>query len=75
MNEFIGALLFYWTGFSNIAQSLIAQMGFAITGRELGGELVHWIFYGALLALMIFLIRARQAKLRNQIETRQRVDY
>ncbi len=75
MNEFINALLFYWTGFSQVTQSLIGQIGYAITGREINNELVHWIFYGALIALLIFLIRARQIKLRNQIEARQRFDF
>ncbi|MCF6304043.1 MAG: hypothetical protein L3J33_01550 [Rhodobacteraceae bacterium] len=74
MNEFISALLFYWTSFSDVTQTLIAKIGHTITGREINSELVHWIFYGILMAVMIFLIRARRAKLRNQLATRQRFD-
>ncbi len=74
MSEFIDALLFYWAGFSDVTQSLIAKIGYTITGREMNNELVHWVFYGILMAIMIFLIRARQIKLRNQIATRQRFD-
>lgn len=72
MNEFIDALSFYWAGFSDVTQTLIGQIGYTITGREMSGELIHWVFYGALLALMIFLIRLRQNRLRHEIESRQR---
>ncbi len=74
MSEFVDALVIYWNGFSTISQTLIGRLGATVTGHELSPNVTHWTFYGILLGMLIFLIRARQAKMRNRIETRQRIN-
>ena len=74
MTEFINTLLVYWNGFSTVSQSVIGQLGLKITGKEIATSTTHWIFYGTILAILIVMIRARRANVRNQVETRQRFD-
>ncbi len=74
VNDFFDTLAIYWNAFSLLGQTGITKIVEIATGKELSSDVSHWIFYGILLSIMAFLIQARRAKLRNQLETRQRFD-
>ena len=74
MADFFDALVLYWNGFSGLSQNFIGWLGAAIFGREISSQATQWVFYGLIVVVLIALMKMRSARLRHQIETRQRFD-